>query len=159
MQGSISSTTCHVVYAFLVTTLIGLLQVKYQNKNVSPFETHPSTIQTFVMTMCSYSLATVGKSITKKYDANCSKIFGHVSTISGALSSVSLAVIFLKTSLSSLIMFIIWAILFATMARYLYQKIYQWFYQMSANAVVQVLDLYTSFMRRRSSMEQHRFQV
>lgn len=119
---------------------------EYQNKNVSPFETHRTSIQTFIIAMCIYCLVTVGKILTKNYGANCTKIFGHVSLISGTLSSVSLAVIFLPTLLSSLIMFIIWAILFAIVARYLYETIYQWFYWKIADAVSLVLELCTSFM-------------
>lgn len=51
LQGSISSTTCHAMYAFLVTTPLSLLQVKYQNKNLAPFETHLTSIRTFVITL------------------------------------------------------------------------------------------------------------
>ncbi|KAG5538642.1 hypothetical protein RHGRI_019264 [Rhododendron griersonianum] len=158
MQGSTSFTTCHAVYTFLVTTLIGLLQVKYQNKNVSPFETHLTSIRSFVIAVFIYCLVTVGKIITKNYGANCSKILGYVSLISGTLSSVSLAVIFLPTLLSSVIMFIIWAILFAMVARFLYKAIYQWFYQKIVDAVVQVLELCTSFMGQ-GLMEQQRLLV
>ncbi|KAF7139283.1 hypothetical protein RHSIM_Rhsim07G0031400 [Rhododendron simsii] len=160
MQGNISSTTCDVVYAFFVTTLIGLLQVKYQNKNASPFETHPTTMRTFVITMWTYSLATAGKSVTKKYGANCCyKIFGHVSIISGALSSVSLAAVFLPSSLNSPIMFITSAVLFAIVAQLLYQTICQWFYWKIADAVAQVLEILTTRFMGWELMEQQRVLV
>ncbi|KAH7864845.1 hypothetical protein Vadar_034545 [Vaccinium darrowii] len=155
MQGSMSSTTCHVVYGFFITTLIGILQLKYQNKKVSPFETHLTPIRTFVATMCIYSLAMVGKIIAKKYSAKCYEIFSHVSILSGALSSVSLATIFLPPSLSSLIMFIIWAIFFAIVALYLFHTLYKWLYQKIAVAIVQVLELFASFMGQSSMEPQH----
>lgn len=138
------------MYAFLITTLIGLLQVKYQNKNVSPFETHLTSIRSFVISMSTYCLAMVGKTIAQNYGANCSKkIFGHVGLISGALSSASLAVLFLPSSLSSLIVFIMWAILVAIMVGCLYKPIYQWLYRKIATAVVQVVELYASFTGQR----------
>ncbi|KAH7862888.1 hypothetical protein Vadar_010666 [Vaccinium darrowii] len=149
MQGSMSSTTCHVVYGFLISTLIGLLQLKYQNKKVSPFETHPALIRMFVATMCIYSLAMVGKITAANYRAKCCEIFSRVSILSGALSSVSLAMIFLPPSLSSLIMIIIWVIFLAIVALYLFHTIYKWLYQKIAVSIVQVLELFASFMGQR----------
>ncbi|KAG5538639.1 hypothetical protein RHGRI_019261 [Rhododendron griersonianum] len=105
--------------------------------------------------MWTYSLATAGKIVTKKYGANCYyKIFGHVSIISGALSSVSLAVLFLPSSLNSPIMFITSAVLFAIVARLLYQTICQWFYRKIADAVVQVIEILTTRFMGRGLMEQ-----
>ena len=155
VQGFISSTMPHVVYAFLVATLIGLLQMKYQNKSVSPFETHSTNMTSFVLTLCAYCLAMVGKNIHKNHGGNYTKILGHVILISQTLSSVSLATIFLPLSLSSLIMFIVWATMFAIVGRYLFKLIYQWFYWRIAIAVVQVLRVYTRFMGHRLMEQQH----
>ncbi|KAH7863189.1 hypothetical protein Vadar_014560 [Vaccinium darrowii] len=149
MQGSMSSTTCHVVYGFLITTLIGLLQLKYQNKKVSPFETHLALIGTFGTTMCIYSFAMVGKIKAKNYSAKYYEIFSHVSILSGVLSSVSLAMIFLPRSLNFLIMIIIWVIFFASVALYLFHTIYKWLYQKIVAAIEQVLELFASFMGQR----------
>ena len=158
VQEFISSTTPHVVYAFLVATLIELLQMKYQNKSVSPFETHHTNMTSFVITLYTYCLAMVGKDIFKDDGGNYTKILGHVILISQALSSVSLATIFLPRSLSSLIMFIVWVTMFAIVGRYLFKLIYEWFYGRIAIAVVQVLRMYMRFMGQ-GLMEQQHFLV
>ncbi|KAL3497527.1 hypothetical protein ACH5RR_040259 [Cinchona calisaya] len=47
----------HAIFAFLVTLLLNFLQVKYQGKAESPFETHPKTMLVAIVTLFIYCLS------------------------------------------------------------------------------------------------------
>ncbi|KAK7390191.1 hypothetical protein VNO78_25490 [Psophocarpus tetragonolobus] len=46
---------CHEIFMFLNQQFLGALQVEYQNKSKSPFETHPIHMWTFLTSICLYS--------------------------------------------------------------------------------------------------------
>nr|POE81111.1 hypothetical protein CFP56_38032 [Quercus suber] len=50
-QDFISSAPTHVVFVFLIQSLIGLIQVEYQSKSLSPFDTHPISANHHVATV------------------------------------------------------------------------------------------------------------
>lgn len=148
VQGLISSTTCHmthIVYAFLITTLLGLLQLKHQNKKDSPFETHPINMRAFFVTLCIYCFALAAKTMVTSTNNFYSTIFGHFSLIFGSLSSISLAAIFLSHWLSHLIL-VLGAFLPLIIAREIFQKIYLWLYERTTSAAFQLLHIFGRFL-------------
>ncbi|CAK9172171.1 unnamed protein product [Ilex paraguariensis] len=147
----------HAVYAFFITSLIGLLQLKYQNKDVSPLETHPTTMKTFIITLSIYCSTLAAKVIDQPHHLNYSQLFGCLSPIFGALSSISLLSIFLPHWFCWLI-FILWALMPIIASRYILNHIYQYFYRRIINAVPNVLEILGRPMGR-NLMDLQRFLV
>ncbi|KAK4592996.1 hypothetical protein RGQ29_017222 [Quercus rubra] len=90
-QDFISSAPNHVVFNFIIQSLIGLIQVEYQSKSLSPFHTHPISMRTFFAAISIYSMGLLTKMELQTRSPCYSKILGHVILISGVLSSASLA--------------------------------------------------------------------
>ena len=85
---------CHVVFVFLNPQLLGALQVDYQSKNKSPFETHPLHMWIFLTSMCFYSVLLGFKIRMQARSGYFALILNHVLLVSGSLSSASLLSIF-----------------------------------------------------------------
>ncbi|KAH7576291.1 hypothetical protein JRO89_XS01G0028100 [Xanthoceras sorbifolium] len=86
----------HFVFIHVIPLLIGLLQVDYQSKNASPFDTHPINMWIFFAATAIYCLGLSIKMDSQNHQSTYSQIItGHFILCSGALSSVSLASIFL----------------------------------------------------------------
>ncbi|KAL3497521.1 hypothetical protein ACH5RR_040253 [Cinchona calisaya] len=82
------SSSRHSVLTFIAAVLVNFLQLKYQNKNETPFETHPKTMYFAVTTLLLYCLAYDAKS---RFSCNlffkcCTGFFGPLTLAS--LSSV-----------------------------------------------------------------------
>ena len=90
-QDFISSAPNHVVFNFIIQSLIGLIQVEYQSKSLSPFHTHPISMRTFFAAISIYSMGLLTKMELQTRSPCYSKILGHVILISGVLCSASLA--------------------------------------------------------------------
>ncbi|KAL7199443.1 hypothetical protein ACSBR2_021669 [Camellia fascicularis] len=57
-QGLHSSDSCHAVLAFILPLLLSLLQLKYQgNKDISPFDTHPTYVLVAIASLLLYCFA------------------------------------------------------------------------------------------------------
>ncbi|KAH7864372.1 hypothetical protein Vadar_028880 [Vaccinium darrowii] len=54
---SSSTSSCHVVLTFIIPVLINLIQLKYQESQTSPFETHPKSMGIAVVGLLLYCLA------------------------------------------------------------------------------------------------------
>ncbi|XAR63207.1 hypothetical protein NMG60_11023065 [Bertholletia excelsa] len=144
---STSSSTRHVVLAFLVSSLIGLLQLKYQNKSITHFDTHP--MATCLTSLCAYCLANEAEAIAQKRRAkHHSRIPGQLALVLGALSSVLLASVFMSSVVARLFCVVWVVLLLAVLGIHLIQSIYQWLYQRTAMSVSWVLDLCTRLGRR-----------
>ena len=124
-HGIIPSTPSHVVFVFFIPSLINLLQLKDQSKNVSPFDTHPINTWIFFTVLCIYCLSLATKMEIQTHWANYSQILANVLFISGALASVSLASIFLPHFIGCLFL-IIWAFLPIIIARHFLMFTYRW---------------------------------
>ena len=124
-HGIIPSTPSHVVFLFLIPSLINLLQLKDQSKNVSPFDTHPINTWIFFTALCIYCLWLATKMEIQTHWANYSQILANVLFISGALTAVSLVSIFLPQFLGWLFL-IIWAFLPIIIARHFLMFTYRW---------------------------------
>ncbi|KAK7339350.1 hypothetical protein VNO77_20011 [Canavalia gladiata] len=86
-----SSIPIHAVFIFLNPLMVDLLQVEYQTKKTSPFETHAPNMWIFFVATCIHCL---GLAFEIKVQNYC-KLFSNFVLFSGALSSISLASVFL----------------------------------------------------------------
>lgn len=145
---------CHVVYAILITTLIGFIQIMYQNKSLTPFETHPTTIKAFFFTFYVYCSALVAKS-TLTHLTSYSQILIHINLIAGVISSLSLLTIFLPSWLNKLIISILGVFIPLILGRHMVKLIYQQLSEKTMNAVIYLVDVFRSLMRR-NLMKQRR---
>jgi len=109
-QGFTFSPPWHGVFKYFVPSLMAVVALKFDSKNIDPFETHPMNMWAFVISTCIYFLILGLLKELQNSCANYDQILGHVLLLSGALSSVSLVSIILPTQLGRLI-FIIWALL------------------------------------------------
>ena len=119
-QDFISSAPCHEVFIFLITSLIGLIQVDYQSKSLSPFDTHPISMWTSFAAINIFSMGLATKMELQTRSPSDSKILSQVIYISGVLSSASLA----STLFPGL--FIILVILAIMLIYILYKLMYKW---------------------------------
>ncbi|KAI9079979.1 hypothetical protein K1719_038044 [Acacia pycnantha] len=98
----LSSIPSHAVFIFLNPLMVDLLQLDYQNKKVSPFETHAPTMWIFFVSTCMHclGLAFEMKIHSLSVGSFFCRIFTNVVLFAGALSSISLASTFLPPPLS-----------------------------------------------------------
>ncbi|KAJ0111537.1 hypothetical protein Patl1_00200 [Pistacia atlantica] len=123
-QLSISSNPQHTIFLFLIPVMLALLQVEYQSKSVSPFETHPISMSVFLgatFIFCE-GLATNWESHNRP--ATRSKVISCVIPSSGALASVTLAAVLVPRLIGWLIL-CLWTILPVTLTRHLLKHIYE----------------------------------
>ncbi|GAY46614.1 hypothetical protein CUMW_098410 [Citrus unshiu] len=85
-QPFVSSSPRHIIFLLIITLLIGLLQVDYQNKSVSPFDTHPVNMWISFGAALIYCLGLAINVESKEHQASYSQIHGHVILSSGAHS-------------------------------------------------------------------------
>ncbi|ESR33615.1 hypothetical protein CICLE_v10007031mg, partial [Citrus x clementina] len=90
-QSFVSSSPRHIIFLLIIPLLIGLLQVDYQNKSVSPFDTHAVNMWVFFGAAFVYCLGLAINVESKEHQASYSQITSHVILSSGALASASLA--------------------------------------------------------------------
>ncbi|TXG62630.1 hypothetical protein EZV62_009624 [Acer yangbiense] len=109
----------HTVFKFLIPVLVALLQVDYQSKRLSPFSTHPLNMWVFFAATCSYCL---GLLVEKEFQNQC--IHGIILS-SGALSSISLASIFLPRPVGWLCLGL-WTVLPIMLAKHSIKQTYEW---------------------------------
>ena len=141
----ISSIPSHIVFFFLIPSLIDLLQLKDQSKNVSPFDTHPINIWIFFSALCIYCLSLATKMEIQTRWTGYSQILGHVIVISGALASVSLATVFLPHLLGWLFL-IMWSFLPIISARHFLVCIFRWICQGIKEAICSVCNISNRLM-------------
>ncbi|XAR54151.1 hypothetical protein NMG60_11029167 [Bertholletia excelsa] len=140
LRGTSSSTKCHLAYGFLVASMLALLQLKYQGKNTSPFDTHPMNIAAFLVTICAYTAALVAELIAAQTRwRRHSAIFGHTAAISAALSTASLGTVFLPSTISCILMFFIWLLMFLWATRQLVWAFYLGIHSKLAIVVAQLV--------------------
>ena len=57
VQEQRTQASCEANYAFIVSSLLPFLQLKYQGKPDTPFDTHPRTIRVAITSILMYGLA------------------------------------------------------------------------------------------------------
>ncbi|KAK3206005.1 hypothetical protein Dsin_020051 [Dipteronia sinensis] len=114
----------HVVLTSLIPLLMGLLQVDYQSKSLSPFDEHPIQIWVFFAATCIYCLGLFLKMELQIDQPNYSRYINHVILSSSALSAVALFSIFLPCLLGWFCLGL-WIILPIILARDFIKQIYK----------------------------------
>ncbi|KAK3195074.1 hypothetical protein Dsin_026384 [Dipteronia sinensis] len=103
---------------------MGLLQVEYQSKRTSPFDTHPINIWIFFAATCVYCSGLSLKTELQIDRPNYFQCINLVILSSGALSAVSLASIFLPRLLGWFCLGL-WTLLPIMLARHFIKQIYE----------------------------------
>ncbi|KAL5798850.1 hypothetical protein ACOSQ2_003670 [Xanthoceras sorbifolium] len=135
----------HFVFIHVIPLLIGLLQVDYQSKNASPFDTHPINMWIFFAATAIYCLGLSIKMDSQNHQSTYSQIItGHFILCSGALSSVSLASIFLPRLLGWFCLGS-WIVLPAIMARHCRNQIYIWLKHSTVKTISFARDRFNRF--------------
>ncbi|KAJ0111211.1 hypothetical protein Patl1_00198 [Pistacia atlantica] len=134
-QPSISSNRHHMIFLFLIPVMLGLLQVEYQSKNVSPFDTHPINMWVFLAATYIYCVGLATNLELQNHSTTTySKIISHVILSSGALASVTLALVLFPCLIGWLIL-CLWTILPIALARHLLKHIYEWLKHRTYNTI------------------------
>ncbi|XAR54152.1 hypothetical protein NMG60_11029168 [Bertholletia excelsa] len=154
LRGTSSSTKCHLAYGFLIASMLALLRLKYQGKNTSPFDTHPTNMAAFLVTVCTYTAALIAELITaqtrwRRYPA----IFGRIAAISTALSTASLGTVFLPSAVGCILVFSLWVLMLLWTARQLVWAFYLVLYNTLAIVVVQLIHAFVGPVEQ--NLEEH----
>ncbi|KAJ6342921.1 hypothetical protein OIU77_024014 [Salix suchowensis] len=86
---SSSTTAMHAAMSFLNFVLLALLQLKYQNKEISPFEAHGTIILLYILTSLVYSTAFIALLLRAHHqlpETICLATLEHISLLTGALA-------------------------------------------------------------------------
>ncbi|KAJ0111214.1 hypothetical protein Patl1_00194 [Pistacia atlantica] len=114
--------------------MIGLLQVDYQSKNVSPFDTYPINMWVFLAATCIYCVGLATNWELQNHPTTYFKIISKVTLSSGALASVTLASVLVPPLIGWLTL-CLWTILPLALARDLLKQIYEWLKQRIYNTL------------------------
>ncbi|KAK9274180.1 hypothetical protein L1049_018994 [Liquidambar formosana] len=117
-----SSIALHAAFGFLIVVLSTLIQIKYQSKDLSPFETHPATMIAFIIVVVIHVgalVVTIGRETDSR---SYLPVLRHALLISGALASALLLRILVP--LFGLFMFILCLLLSVAISCVWYQKIF-----------------------------------
>ncbi|KAK7390193.1 hypothetical protein VNO78_25493 [Psophocarpus tetragonolobus] len=106
-NGASISIPWHAIFVFLDPILLGVMQVEYQNKKESPFDTHPLQKHTFLTAICIYGALLGIKIHTKIHGGYLEEILSYSLLLSGVFSSVSLLSIMLQQQFLWIVL-IIW---------------------------------------------------
>ncbi|KAL7258665.1 hypothetical protein ACSBR1_004726 [Camellia fascicularis] len=146
----------HAVCSSVVGLLTCLIQFKFQDSDVSPFKSNSVSMRAFFLSICTYGLAVVirgfvqGRAISRNY----SQIIDLVIMISVTLSVVSCVSLFVPNWLNCLLLiswliFCVMVVLIMVAPCNFIHRINQWFYQKTVNALLQVLNGFTSLWKLR----------
>lgn len=129
--------------------LISLVQVKFQNRKESPFETHISNMIICITALFFYGVFVAMKMKTTQYNNNdeiFSKILDRLIPILGIISSVSLASVFMPWRFSW-VGFVICAILSAMVVRDLLHQFFHWLYKKIVNLIILMINKLKSYIK------------
>lgn len=126
-QQPLESKCIHVIFVFIVPLLAQLLEVKYEGKAASPFETHPKTMLFFILCLLAYCVV---YGIELRFSsASQSSIYAHAMVLFGSLSLASIASIFFPDSVRW-VLYLVYIML--CMGQILYTLVlvlYKWLHQ------------------------------
>ncbi|KAK9273370.1 hypothetical protein L1049_018180 [Liquidambar formosana] len=127
-----------MAFSFLITILVGVLQVNNQTNNASPFLTHPANMWAFIIATCIYSFA-FAATLRLPPDSSHSLLAGFVAFFSGALSVLSIVSMFVDPLWLGWLIAILWFLLLGRVACDLFlpffQRLFSWL--MGSNAMDQ----------------------
>ncbi|KAJ4823014.1 hypothetical protein Tsubulata_009219 [Turnera subulata] len=122
-----SSSPWHGVFAFLNPLLVGVIQVKFQGKTDSPFDSRPLCMWVFVSATVVYCFALASK-LRFYGSVFYSKLSGDVALLSGSLSSVALVSILLP-QLAGWVLSIAWTLFPMILAHKLIRHMVIWIHK------------------------------
>ncbi|KAE9610782.1 hypothetical protein Lalb_Chr07g0190261 [Lupinus albus] len=136
----ISSIPWHSIFIFLDPLLIGVIQVEYQNKKESPFDSYPIQMKTFLISICIYCTV-FGVMIhkTRTRGSYQTQILSFVLLLSGSLSSASLLSILFQQPLLW-VMLITWGLVPITFCGFLSKSSLSWILGTGAKFTWNVID-------------------
>ena len=109
----------HAIQAFLVSALLDLLQLKYQGKSASPFETHPITMWVAIASLLLYCLA-LAYDAEQRFSSTYiptpthGRVFHGGMALLGWLCSVSLASVLVQGSVGVVVLYLVYVMFSAT---------------------------------------------
>ncbi|KAK9274023.1 hypothetical protein L1049_018837 [Liquidambar formosana] len=139
-----------IAFSFLITFLIGVLQVTNKNNDASSFATHPANMRVFIIATVIYSFA-FATTLSLPPDTSSSLLAGFVAFFSGALSAISVIWMFLPLWLGWLIS-VMWFLLLVMVGCDLYRYSFQILYQKCKE---KLLDTLNRFMEHNLTEQQH----
>jgi hypothetical protein len=130
-QGLTSPSSRHAILVFIVPILINLIEVKFEGKHYSPFETHPKTIMVAIVSLLLYCLA-YGAELGFSPQSPTSKVArvlcSSFMTFFGSLSLASLASILLPDCLQ-FVLYIVHLLISMGELHGIIQKLCKWIHQ------------------------------
>lgn len=133
-----SSTSCQAVMAFILPVLLSFLQLKYQgNKDISPFDTHPTSVRVAIASLLLYCFAYDAelRSSENHRHQTCAFIARRGMACFGWLAVVSLASILLPNSLGPPLYFLYILFLAGELLCRCLQMLWNWVHQIIVNRV------------------------
>lgn len=147
-QTLLTSTSRHTIFVFIIPILVNFIEVKYQGKSISPFETHPVTTMVAITSLLIYYLA-YGAEQTF-YSSTYAYIFCWLMTFSGSLSLASLASILFPESMR-FVLYIFYILLSVGELHGIIYKLYHWIRQIIMDKFFNVYHTQQSYMMRRTT--------
>lgn len=135
-----------IAFSFLITFLVGVLQVTNRDNDASSFATHPANLRVFIVATVIYSFA-FATALALPPDTRNSIFAGYVAFFSGALSAMSTIWMFLPLWLGRLI-FTMWFLLLVMVGCDLFRDSIQNLYEKSKE---KLLDTMNSLMGHNST--------
>ena len=79
--------TRHTIFAFMTSAFLAFLQIKFENKDHTPFDTHPIAINASILNFLIYCISSIAESVlvNPAIDSVYVLVFGHISDLSAAL--------------------------------------------------------------------------
>ncbi|XP_061964757.1 uncharacterized protein LOC133689058 [Populus nigra] len=109
-----SIITQHGVFAFLVNTLNGQIQVMYKSMTASPFDTHEGVMLAFFIAFFIYATASVAEIMLRARESIYHPIVSYIRLFASGLATILLLVIL--DPVLGYIISVIWGSLFARVA-------------------------------------------
>ena len=79
--------TRHKMFAFMTPTFLAFVQIKFENEDHTPFDTHPIAINASILNFLIYCISSIAESMLLKHaiDSAYVLVFMHISDLSAAL--------------------------------------------------------------------------
>lgn len=79
--------TRHTIFAFMTSAFLAFLQIKFENKDHTPFDTHPMAINASILNFLIYCISSMAESVLVNHaiDRVYVLVFRHISDLSAAL--------------------------------------------------------------------------
>ena len=79
--------TRHTIFAFMTPAFLAFVQIKFENKDHTPFDTHPIAINASILNFLFYCISSIAESelVNHAIDSVYVPVFGHIIDHSAAL--------------------------------------------------------------------------